>query len=100
MNDPGAVETASERRAVAHPAGPCTLVIFGATGDLTHRLLTPALYNLSRWGLLPEDFAVIGVGVPLGRHVVTFRHPQLGERTVECVVTSQAPARVSVDLRK
>ncbi|WP_460449993.1 glucose-6-phosphate dehydrogenase [Alsobacter sp. SYSU BS001988] len=62
MNDPGAVETASERRAVAHPAGPCTLVIFGATGDLTHRLLTPALYNLSRWGLLPEDFAVIGVG--------------------------------------
>ncbi len=30
-----------------HPAPPCTLVIFGAGGDLTQRLLMPALYNLS-----------------------------------------------------
>ena len=37
------------------------MVIFGATGDLTKRLLAPALYNLSRAGLLPEDFALIGV---------------------------------------
>ncbi|MGE5360170.1 MAG: PEGA domain-containing protein [Bacteroidales bacterium] len=41
-----------------------------------------------------------GIPVPAGRHLVTFRHPQLGERTVECLVTLQAPARVSVDLRK
>ncbi len=41
-----------------------------------------------------------GVRVPIGRHVVTFRHPQLGDRTVECLVTLQSPARVSVDLRK
>ena len=47
---------------MAKPAPSCTLVIFGATGDLTHRLLMPALYNLSRWGLLPGDFAIIGVG--------------------------------------
>jgi glucose-6-phosphate 1-dehydrogenase len=39
----------------------CTLVIFGAAGDLTGRLLLPALYNLRRARLLPEQFAVIGV---------------------------------------
>ncbi|TXM68930.1 glucose-6-phosphate dehydrogenase [Methylobacterium sp. WL69] len=42
-------------------APPCTLVIFGASGDLTKRLLMPALYNLSAGKLLSEDFAVIGV---------------------------------------
>ena len=45
----------------AAPPPACTLVIFGATGDLTHRLLMPALYNLGRWGLLPKEFSVIGV---------------------------------------
>ncbi|MGY2048280.1 glucose-6-phosphate dehydrogenase [Methylobacterium sp. JK268] len=48
-------------RTDAPPAPDCTLVIFGATGDLTHRLLMPALYNLARWKLLPERFAVVGV---------------------------------------
>jgi glucose-6-phosphate 1-dehydrogenase len=45
----------------AAPAPPCTLVIFGAAGDLTRRLLIPSLCNLRRAGLLPERFAVIGV---------------------------------------
>jgi glucose-6-phosphate 1-dehydrogenase len=45
----------------AQPAPPCILVIFGAAGDLTRRLLVPALYNLRRAGLLPEAFAVVGV---------------------------------------
>ena len=35
---------------------PCTLVVFGVTGDLTKRLLLPALRNLRRDGLLPDDF--------------------------------------------
>jgi len=39
---------------------PCTLVIFGATGDLTRRKLLPALYNLALDGLLPASFAVVG----------------------------------------
>src|SRR5580692_4802124 len=43
-------------------APPCTVVIFGATGDLTARLLMPAIYNLSRTGLLSDNFALIGVG--------------------------------------
>ena len=37
------------------------MVIFGAAGDLTKRLLVPALYNLCRTGLLPEHFAIVGV---------------------------------------
>jgi glucose-6-phosphate 1-dehydrogenase len=37
------------------------MVIFGATGDLTKRLVMPALYNLARTNALPEQFALIGV---------------------------------------
>jgi glucose-6-phosphate 1-dehydrogenase len=43
------------------PAGPCAMVIFGAAGDLTKRKLIPALSNLARGHLLPEEFAVVGV---------------------------------------
>jgi glucose-6-phosphate 1-dehydrogenase len=43
-------------------ADPCTVVIFGASGDLTRRLLLPSLYNLAEEGLIPEKFAIIGVG--------------------------------------
>jgi glucose-6-phosphate 1-dehydrogenase len=41
-------------------AEPCTIVIFGATGDLTHRKLSPALYNLAASGDLPPQFKVVG----------------------------------------
>lgn len=43
------------------PAGPCATVIFGAAGDLTKRLLMPALYNLAHSKLLPQEFAIVGV---------------------------------------
>lgn len=43
------------------PADPCALVIFGASGDLTKRLVVPALYNLARTNMLPENFSLIGV---------------------------------------
>ena len=39
---------------------PHTFVIFGASGDLTSRKLVPALYNLMRAGLLPEETKIIG----------------------------------------
>ena len=42
-------------------APPCTLVIFGAGGDLTKRLLMPALYNLASGGLLDDAVRIIGV---------------------------------------
>ncbi len=42
-------------------ADPCAFVIFGAAGDLTKRLLLPALYNLAVGRLLPDAFALVGV---------------------------------------
>ena len=51
---------AGEPRATEGPAGPCTMIIFGASGDLTKRLLMPALYNLACDQLLPKEFAIIG----------------------------------------
>jgi glucose-6-phosphate 1-dehydrogenase len=53
--------TAKTGATTARPADPCCLVIFGASGDLTHRLLVPALYNLAAAGLLPQEFGLIGV---------------------------------------
>ncbi len=38
----------------------CSLVIFGATGDLTHRKLVPALYNIAADGELPPALSVVG----------------------------------------
>ena len=42
--------------------GPCVMVIFGATGDLTARKLFPALYNLAKSNMLSREFAIVGVG--------------------------------------
>ena len=44
------------------PVHPTSLIIFGATGDLAHRKLLPALYNLAHEGQLPERFEMVGVG--------------------------------------
>ena len=44
-------------------AGPCVFVLFGAAGDLTKRKLLPALFNLVKAKLLPNDFALMGVSV-------------------------------------
>jgi glucose-6-phosphate 1-dehydrogenase len=51
------------------PVHPTTLVIFGGTGDLAHRKLLPAIYNLAHEGALPERFNLIAVSradVPSG----------------------------------
>ena len=46
----------------AQQAPPAVMVIFGAGGDLTKRKLFPALYNLAKEGLLPDNFALVGFG--------------------------------------
>jgi glucose-6-phosphate 1-dehydrogenase len=60
------------------PADPCTLVILGASGDLTRRLLVPALRNLEADRLLPAQFAVVGVSRSMPDETVTslrgYRH--------------------------
>jgi glucose-6-phosphate 1-dehydrogenase len=61
VSDPPA--QTSVRSALPKPAGPCVMVIFGITGDLTKRLLFPALYYLAEQKLLPEEFAVVGYAI-------------------------------------
>ncbi len=53
----------NEQTGIDNPLSePCIMVIFGASGDLTRRLLVPALYNLQCDRLLSEHFAVLGTG--------------------------------------
>ncbi len=52
----------TSRLCVEEKPGPCTLVIFGASGDLAKRKLIPALLNLYKRDLLPEKFDVVGFG--------------------------------------
>ncbi len=49
-----------QRNTTARISDPCTIVIFGATGDLTRRKLVPALYNLRREGLLHANTTILG----------------------------------------
>jgi glucose-6-phosphate 1-dehydrogenase len=64
-----ATETKTQRtvgepsRGTVPPGEPCLIVIFGASGDLTKRLLMPAFYNLTCDGLLPEQFAIVGIAL-------------------------------------
>ena len=57
-----APQTAKLEDSAPAPRGPegCAIVIFGATGDLTRRMIVPALYSLQQRGLLPDDFAIVG----------------------------------------
>ncbi|WP_114201883.1 glucose-6-phosphate dehydrogenase [Janibacter anophelis] len=41
-------------------AGPCSLVLFGVTGDLARKKLMPAVYDLANRGLLPPGFSLVG----------------------------------------
>ena len=45
---------------IERPLPPCNIVIFGATGDLAHRKLIPALFSLETQGLLPEKVKIVG----------------------------------------
>ena len=53
---------AAQRALSAGPAGPCSLVIFGASGDLAKRKLLPSLFRLFQSGLLPEGCIIVGLG--------------------------------------
>jgi glucose-6-phosphate 1-dehydrogenase len=51
----------TEKSANQRKLDPCSFIVFGVTGDLTHRLVIPALYNLAAADLLPDKFCVVGV---------------------------------------
>ena len=48
------------------PAPPVTLVIFGATGDLTRRLLVPTVLNMTQSGLVSDSLHILGIGIEPG----------------------------------
>jgi glucose-6-phosphate 1-dehydrogenase len=56
-DDGGAITRLGDER---KPVEPCSVVIFGATGDLTARKLIPAFYHLFKEKLMPPDFRIIG----------------------------------------
>src|SRR6476661_6800829 len=58
LESEGADQAPPEARYCARD--PFTLIIFGATGDLAHRKLLPALFHLEQEGFLPESFSVVG----------------------------------------
>jgi glucose-6-phosphate 1-dehydrogenase len=53
--------TLAQDQKTVRQANPCSFVIFGASGDLTARLLMPALYRLAAQKRLPDGFAVVGL---------------------------------------
>ena len=83
---PEATAAESQSPQVPRPADPCAMVIFGATGDLTKRLVVPALYNLSRTNMLPY-----GGGTVLGKKAEAYRdEPNVAaESNVETYVAIQ-----------
>ena len=54
---------AIEAQSAALPSEPCVMLIFGASGDLTKRLLVPAIYNLACDDLLSDHFVVLGSAI-------------------------------------
>jgi glucose-6-phosphate 1-dehydrogenase len=61
------VEVSSTRASLpARPPDPCTVVLFGATGDLAHRKIVPALYRLGECGDLPSPFGVVATSTSVG----------------------------------
>ena len=61
MADSAARDDTAAAAPVARPASPCVMLIFGGAGDLTRRLLLPALCNLAEAGLLADGFAILGI---------------------------------------
>jgi hypothetical protein len=119
----GVLVGTSRTPALMLPAGPHNLRFVNDTFGYAHsqrvvvepgRTVTVALpvpkgklnVNALPWAEVNVDGAAIGetplgdVTVDVGSHVLTFRHPELGEKTVSVAVKVGAPARVTVDMRK
>jgi glucose-6-phosphate 1-dehydrogenase len=56
---PNPLRDAQDRR-LPRIAGPCSLVLFGVTGDLSRKKVMPAIYDLANRGLLPPGFSLVG----------------------------------------
>ena len=70
-----AVATSAPPRSAKKVAPPCILVILGASGDLTKRLLMPTLYNLACDGLLSPKTAIVGMAAETNKLVTALGVP-------------------------
>jgi len=77
------------------PATPCILVIFGIAGDLTKRLLYPAICNLGSKGLLDESFSIVGVAIE--KFTTRSFHNQL-KKDVKEFVTDRSAKKYGLSL--
>jgi glucose-6-phosphate 1-dehydrogenase len=76
-------------------APPCAMVIFGAAGDLTKRLVVPSLYDLVRAKRLPERFQL--VGVDLAAKTAADWSQSLSEMMNQCVAQGGGEFRRQLD---
>ncbi|HEY8480010.1 MAG TPA: glucose-6-phosphate dehydrogenase [Spirillospora sp.] len=60
MTDPNNPLRDPRDKRLPRVAGPCVLVLFGVTGDLSRKKLLPAIYDLANRGLLPPGFSLVG----------------------------------------
>ena len=65
---------------------PCTAVVMGAGGDLMRRKLMPSIYFLAAQHLLPEDFALVGVGRE------AMQHEEFAKSMRDALVSLKRPA--------
>lgn len=79
----------------AQPAPACILVIFGITGDLTKRLLYPAICNLGSQGLLDKQFAIVGMAME-NYSTESFREQMT--RNIEEFITDSAAKKFGLEL--
>ncbi len=77
-------------------ANPCVLVIFGIAGDLTKRLLYPALCNLGSKGLLDENFCIVGIAME--QYTTKSFHTQMG-KDIKQFVKDPAARKFGLTLR-
>ncbi len=82
------------------PTEPCVMLVFGASGDLTKRLLVPALYNLACDGLLSDNFALVGTALEdlsseAFRERMTYRIKKFHTREFDPVVASTSDKAAS-----
>jgi glucose-6-phosphate 1-dehydrogenase len=67
MSPPLHVEASSSPASLpSRPPDPCTMILFGATGDLAHRKIVPALCALAQAGELPSPFGVVATSTSVG----------------------------------
>jgi glucose-6-phosphate 1-dehydrogenase len=80
------------------PLDPCTLILFGVTGDLARRKILPALIDLHEAGQLPERFALVGFSRSAGDDAGLRQRLGEGVRKLTPRITAEAWERFAVRL--